>query len=148
MEKGASGRSTCEYLAGLDWTEHWKRTSCCKASVTMQCHRNGLGTLQCSCRSWRCACLCHVPILADGQFWFLFSSQGTWASTTFKPFNLTNAKGTVSEGGHLHPLNKAHVGASQGNERVGIGSSFCFHVLGTLSITLGAISKMSCLLAG
>ncbi|CAJ1372656.1 unnamed protein product [Effrenium voratum] len=33
-------------------------------------------------------------------------SKGTWASTTFKPFNLTNAKGTVSEGGHLHPLNK------------------------------------------
>ncbi|CAK9019141.1 unnamed protein product [Durusdinium trenchii] len=33
-------------------------------------------------------------------------TKGTWSSTTFKPFNLTNASGVPSAGGHLHPLNK------------------------------------------
>ena len=32
--------------------------------------------------------------------------QGTWSSTTFKPFNLTNVSGVPCTGGHLHPLNK------------------------------------------
>jgi len=32
--------------------------------------------------------------------------KGTWATTSFKPFNLKNVSGIPCTGGHLHPLNK------------------------------------------